>query len=52
VTADATPSEIERAFDFRLACLAKLTGCGELQDLHPSAWEDYQADRRPDSGVP
>ncbi|HEX9761262.1 MAG TPA: hypothetical protein VGA40_10095 [Candidatus Acidoferrales bacterium] len=39
-TADATPVEVQRAFDFRLGCLSRLRPC-ELQEMVPSAWEDY-----------
>lgn len=41
VTLDATPTERERAFDFRLSCVSSLAGCAELRDLLPSAWDDY-----------
>jgi hypothetical protein len=43
VTPDATSTEIERAFDFRLSCTSSLVGCSELGDLLPTAWEDYVA---------
>jgi hypothetical protein len=43
VTPDATPREIERAFDFRLSCVSSLVGCSEVGDLLPTAWEDYIA---------
>jgi hypothetical protein len=43
VTPDATSTEIERAFDFRLSCISSLVGCSGLGDLLPKAWEDYVA---------
>ena len=43
VTPDATPREIERAFDFRLSCVSSLVGCSEVADLLPTAWEDHIA---------
>jgi len=43
VTPDATPREIERAFDFRLSCVSSLVGCSEVGDLLPTAWEDHIA---------
>lgn len=43
VTPDATPREIERAFDFRLSCVSSLVGCSEVGELLPTAWEDYVA---------
>ncbi len=41
VTPDATLTEQERTYDFRLPCLSSLGGCSELEEIAPSAWEDY-----------
>lgn len=43
VTPDATSTDIDRAFDFRLSCISSLFGCSELRDLLPTVWEDYVA---------
>ena len=45
VAANAPKYEIEKAFDFRLACTSTLKGCSELSDLLPAAWDQYLASR-------
>ncbi len=46
VTPDATLTEQERTYDFRLPCLSSLGGCSELEEIAPSAWEDYLSNHK------
>jgi hypothetical protein len=53
ITPQANPLERARGFDFDLSCQIAYSGCGNVCQLMPSAWVDYQ--REPfgkDSPIP
>ena len=41
-----TEEQREHAFDYDLSCLTRLQGCQAVCELMPSAWLDYQKERR------